>query len=143
VLDPELIRRAGVSIGEIERVTQEEERELERRERLYRSGRPPLDIAGKTVLLVDDGLATGSSMRAAIQAVRKLDPGRVVVAVPVAPADTCRALRAFADDVVCAATPDPFYAVGRFYDDFEQTEDEEVRALLRSAAARVGVQAFS
>ncbi|HTO74488.1 MAG TPA: phosphoribosyltransferase family protein [Thermoanaerobaculia bacterium] len=141
VLDPDLIRRAGVPSAEVERVTREEERELQRRERLFRSNQPPVDVEGKIVLLVDDGLATGASMRAAIQAVRRLRPRRVVVAVPVAPESTCRELHALVDDVVCVATPHPFEAVGRFYDDFEQIGDEEVRTLLRAAAARIGAEA--
>jgi putative phosphoribosyl transferase len=140
VLDLPLIRRAGVSPAEVERATREEERELERRERSYRAGRPPLDVAGRIVLLVDDGLATGASMRAAIEALRKLRPRRVVVAVPVSPEGICRELRSLADDVVCVATPEPFSAVGRFYDDFDQTSDEEVRALLETAAARVRIE---
>jgi putative phosphoribosyl transferase len=120
-----------VTTDEIARVAAREERELERRERLYRGeGRAPPVVAGRTVLLVDDGLATGASMRAAVEAVRAQHPKAIVVAVPVAPAETCDALRAAADDVVCAMTPEPFDAVGLWYDDFRQTTDEEVHALL-------------
>jgi predicted phosphoribosyltransferase len=102
------------------------------------------DVAGKTVILVDDGLATGASMRAAIQALRKLEPERIVVAVPAAPRSACRELAAQVDEVVCATTPSPFFAVGQAYRDFPQTTDEEVRELLRAAStsrpARAGTQ---
>jgi putative phosphoribosyl transferase len=114
----------------IDAVVAREERELERRERLYRGDRPPLDVKDRIVILVDDGLATGSTMRAAARAVRLLGPRRVVVAVPVASAQTCNELRGEVDDVVCARTPDPFMAVGVWYRDFAQTSDEEVHRLL-------------
>lgn len=140
VLDPRLISDLRISPDAIERVAVTERRELERREREYRAGYPPIDLAGRTVLLVDDGLATGSSMRAAIQAVRRLAPARVVVAVPVAPSDTARALADVADEVICAAEPERFWAVGGFYQDFEQTSDAEVRALLEQASARRSVE---
>jgi predicted phosphoribosyltransferase len=110
-------------------------RELERRERLYRGDRPPPDVRGKTVILVDDGLATGSTMLAAVRALRLQGPARIVVAVPVAAPDTCELLKAYVDEVVCAATPEPFYAVGLWYRDFSQTTDEEVRELLSGSAA--------
>src|SRR5205814_1060351 len=123
----------------IDRVAAQEQRELERREREYRGGRPPLDVRGKTVILVDDGLATGSTMRAAVAAVRKLGPAKVVVAVPVGAAETCEEFEGEADEAVCAREPDPFYAVGMWYEDFSQTTDDEVRDLLRrGGAARVG-----
>jgi predicted phosphoribosyltransferase len=134
VLDADLVERFGIPRDRIEAVTREEELELRRRERSYRGDRSPLDLRGRSVILVDDGLATGSSMRAAIAAVRRLGPGEIVVAVPVAPAATCRDLAGLADDVVCVASPDPFLAVGRFYENFEQTTDEEVRDLLESAS---------
>lgn len=117
----------------LDEVAESEARELERRERSYRDGRPAPSVAGKTVILVDDGLATGSTMRAAVAALRQLGPARIVVAVPVAAASTCQDLRAEVDDVVCLATPEPFLAVGRFYEDFSQTTDDEVRALLAEA----------
>jgi predicted phosphoribosyltransferase len=120
----------------IEAVSRAERAELERRERAYREDRLPLPIAGKTVILVDDGLATGSTMRAAVLAVRRLRPARVIVAVPVGAAETCAALRGVADDVVCPVTPCPFSAVGLWYMDFSQTTDDEVRRLL--SAQRVG-----
>jgi predicted phosphoribosyltransferase len=110
-----------------------EQRELERRERLYRGDRPPPDIAGRTIILVDDGLATGASMRVAVAALRQEHPARIIVAVPIAPPETCDVLRREADGVVCAMTPEPFYAVGLWYEDFTQTTDEEVRDLLERA----------
>jgi putative phosphoribosyl transferase len=117
----------------LDRVAAQELRELERRERSYRGDRPEPHVAGKTVILVDDGLATGSTMRAAVAALRAQDPARVMVAVPVAAPSTCEELRREVDDIVCLATPEPFLAVGRFYDDFSQTTDEEVRELLAPA----------
>jgi predicted phosphoribosyltransferase len=117
----------------IERVAQRETRELARRERVSRDSRRMTDLTGKVVILVDDGLATGSGMRAAIQALRELGPARIVVAVPAAPESTCRELGFEADEVVCATTPSPFYAVGEAYWDFTQTDDE-VRRLLSSSS---------
>jgi predicted phosphoribosyltransferase/uncharacterized protein (DUF2267 family) len=117
----------------IEAVTEEEKRELERRERLYRGDRPPPRLAGRTVILVDDGLATGSTMWAAVRAARQDRPARVVAAVPVADPDVCAGLRAEADEVACLFTPQPLHAVGVWYEDFSQTSDEEVRELLARA----------
>jgi predicted phosphoribosyltransferase len=114
----------------IQSVEAEERRELERREREYRGGRPPLDVRGKTVILVDDGLATGSTMRAAVAALRRLGPARIVVAVPVGAAETCEEFTEEADEAICAQEPTPFYGVGMWYEDFSQTTDEEVRELL-------------
>jgi predicted phosphoribosyltransferase len=133
VVNRDVVDALGIPPRVLDEVAAAEGRELERRERSYRGGRPAPDVAGRTVVLVDDGLATGSTMRAAVAALRQLKPARVVVAVPVAAASTCQELRAEVDDVVCAATPEPFVAVGRFYDDFSQTEDEEVSALLADA----------
>ena len=130
VLDENLIRVARVSDSDIERVTAAELAELERRERQYRGERPFPDLTGKTVILVDDGLATGSTMRAAVAALRREGPSRIVVAVPVAAPETCDSVREIADDVICALTPEPFRAVGLWYEDFSQTTDEEVRDLL-------------
>jgi putative phosphoribosyl transferase len=118
----------------IERVLAAEQAELERREQLYRAGRPPLDVGGRTAILVDDRLATGSTMRAAVAALRQRGAGRVVVAVPIAAPETCDELAAEVDAIVCAATPEPFHAVGLWYANFEQTTDEEVRELLEAAA---------
>jgi predicted phosphoribosyltransferase len=133
VLNPEPIRALGISDEEIRRAAAKEERELRRREEVYRGGHDPPEVEGKTVIIVDDGLATGSTMRAAALAVRQLNPARVVVAVPVAAAETCDAFRDVVDDIVCHVTPRPFRAVGLWYDDFSQTSDEEVRELLERA----------
>jgi predicted phosphoribosyltransferase len=133
VLNDDVVRGLDVTSEALERVAQEEGRELERRERAYREDRPPLDVGGKVVILVDDGVATGSSMRAAILALRRQQPARIVVAVPAAPESTCQELAIEADGVVCATTPSPFLAVGRSYRDFTQTTDDEVRDLLRAA----------
>jgi len=132
VLNPQM---AGLQIPQsaIDAVAAREEQELERRERLYRSARPPLGLEGRVVILVDDGLATGSTMRAAAMAVRQKKPLRLVVAVPVAAPETCDDFRAEVDEIVCALTPEPFRAVGLWYEDFNQTTDDEVRALLAAA----------
>lgn len=122
-----------VSAAAIEVVVAREQQELERREQLYRGDRPPLTIANRVVILVDDGLATGSTMRAAAIAVKQKNPQRVVVAVPVAASATCEEFRAEVDDVVCAHTPFPFHAVGIWYANFDQTSDQEVRALLEAS----------
>jgi putative phosphoribosyl transferase len=123
-----------VSQPELDAVIRKEERELRRRERLYRAKRPPLVVAKRVVVLIDDGLATGSTMRVAIAALRQQRPERVVVGVPIAAASTCQALSALADDLVCAVTPEPFHSVGTWYEDFSQTSDAEVRELLELAA---------
>jgi putative phosphoribosyl transferase len=133
VLNSEIVNELGIGEETLERVAAAELRELERRDHLYRGDRPHPDVSGKTVILVDDGLATGSSMRAAVRALRMQNPERIVVAVPVAAAVTCDALRAEADHVACFATPQPFYAVGQWYEDFSQISDDEVREMLRTA----------
>jgi len=133
VMNPDLTN-AGIPQATIDAVAARERVELARRERLYRGDRPPVAIADRTVILVDDGLATGSTMLAAATAVRRQRPRRTIVAVPVAAAETCRALRRIVDDVVCATTPDPFMAVGAWYDDFRQVSDDEVHALLDAAS---------
>src|SRR6266404_6549023 len=130
VLNDELVERLGIPDQMIDAVAANERQELARRERLYRGGRPPPDVCGRTVILVDDGLATGATMFAAIEALRKLTPARIVVAVPTASPDTCEEMKKKADEVICAITPEPFHAVGRWYRDFSQTTDEEVRDLL-------------
>jgi putative phosphoribosyl transferase len=137
ILDDEVIRMFRVPPEVIERVTEIETRELERRERQYRDGRPPPNVEEHTVILIDDGLATGSTMRAAVAALRKEDARKIVVAVPVAPPETCDALRDEVDDIICAITPEPFRAVGLWYADFSQTSDEEVRDLLARAAREI------
>jgi predicted phosphoribosyltransferase len=118
------------------RVVAQEQQELERREKVYRDNRPRPEVKGKIVLLIDDGLATGASMLAAIAALRRKEPERIVVAVPVAPPDTCAALRERADDVVCLLTPEPFSDVGVWYDNFAQLSDDDVCTLLKRAAER-------
>jgi putative phosphoribosyl transferase len=135
-LNEALIESLGIPPDLVSAVAAREQRELERRDALYRDGRPQVEVAGKTVILVDDGLATGASMHAAVAALRRRLPARVVIAVPVAPAQSCRELRAVADEVVCLLTPPSFYAVGSWYDDFRQVGDDEVRGLLGAAAAR-------
>jgi len=133
VLNEDVVRWYRIPAGIIEAVARDEERELVRRERTYRNGRPAVPIEGKVVVLVDDGLATGSTMRAAIAAVRRLKPSRVIVAVPVGARETCEELAALADDVVCARIPVAFSAVGLWYADFAQTTDDEVTELLQHA----------
>jgi putative phosphoribosyl transferase len=130
VLNPEVVRFYGISSSAIESVARVEARELERREREYRRGRPMADLTDKTVILVDDGLATGSTMRAAVEAVRQHKPARVIVAVPVGAPSTCAEFADITDETVCARTPQQFSAVGLWYRDFSQTTDEEVRTLL-------------
>jgi len=133
LLDEKVIRMAGVTEAQVAAVAAQEQLELERRERQYRGDRPDFDLRGKTVLLVDDGLATGFSMRAAVEALRAERPVWIVVAVPVSAPETCDAFRDIADDIICAVTPEPFMAVGLWYEDFSQTTDEEVHDLLARA----------
>ena len=130
----------GVSRESIEAITRREQQELERREATYRGDRLPLAVAGKIVILVDDGLATGATMQAAVAAVRRLDPGQVIVAVPVGARESCDELADLADAVVCPRTPFPFTAVGLWYDDFAQTTDQEVRELLLDAQGAPGAR---
>ncbi len=140
ILDAQIVESMGISEAEIERITAEESKELDRRERAYRGGRAPLNIRNKTVILVDDGIATGASTRAAIAALRELKPAKIVLAAPVAPASTCRHLRQEVDYFVCLETPEPFYAIGAFYEDFSQVSDEEVTTLLRLNNEQCGHQ---
>jgi erythromycin esterase-like protein/predicted phosphoribosyltransferase len=130
VLNEQVVNRLGIPAYVIDAVAAREERELARRERLYRGGRPAPDVRGRTVILVDDGLATGATMNAAVKALRQQQPDRIVVAVPTASPDICEKLKAVADEVICATTPEPFHAVGLWYENFAQTTDDEVRALL-------------
>ena len=134
VLNEDVVRMLRISDDVIDAVGAEERQELERRERTYRGNRPAPDVRGRTVILVDDGLATGSTMRAAIAALRQQRPARIVVAVPVGAPETCAEFQGEADEAVCARTPEPFYAVGLWYGDFSQTTDEEVHDLLERAA---------
>ena len=135
VLNEDAIGWYHVAEDVVEAVVASETRELQRRETAFRDGRAAAPIAGRTAIIVDDGLATGSSMRAAVTAVRRLTPSRLVVAVPVGASATCRKLQSIADEVVCAYTPEPFSAVGQWYRDFSQTDDDEVQSLLRAHAA--------
>jgi predicted phosphoribosyltransferase len=130
VINHEVVTYARVTQPLIDAVAAREERELQRRETAFRGDRPPLDVRGRTVVIVDDGLATGSTMRAAVQALRAMEPRRIVVAVPVGAAQACETIRREADDLVCLRIPEPFEAVGQWYDDFTQTSDAEVHALL-------------
>jgi len=130
VMNEEVVDAMQVSEEAIEHVAERELAELSRREELYRDGRPPIDIEDRPVILVDDGLATGASMRAALQALGGRGPSSITVAVPVASVETCREFADIADDIVCAATPEPFRAVGLWYQDFSPTSDGEVRRLL-------------
>ena len=132
VLNRDVLDYMPVPQRMIDAVAEREQQELERREREYRGARPPLDVKDKSVIVVDDGLATGSTMRAAVAALRKMEPRRIIIAVPIAAESTCNDFRAegIADDVVCLRTPEPFQAVGLWYADFTQTTDEEVHAIL-------------
>lgn len=129
--DSDIVDAARISESEIESIAAKEIRELERRESAYRGGRAPLAVKGQTVILVDDGIATGASMEVAIMAVRRMMPARIIVATPVAPVSTCRRLSSQVDDVVCPHVPVSFSAIGEFYEDFSQVSDEEVKDLLR------------
>jgi putative phosphoribosyl transferase len=135
VLNEDVVRWLGISPEQIDAVALEEQRELERRQAAYLEGRAPARLEGRIIILVDDGLATGSTMRAAVQAVRQMRPARIVVAVPVGAPDTCRELAAVADEVVCARMPEPFSAVGQWYANFDQTTDAEVMDLIHEHAS--------
>jgi predicted phosphoribosyltransferase len=136
VVDRQIVDEWRLTESAVEAVTANELAELTRRERLYRDARPAPDVQGKIVILVDDGLATGSTMRAAAAALRQQGPARIVAAVPVAPPATCRAFDQIVDEAVCALTPEPFLAVGYWYEDFSPTTDDEVRAILAAAEQR-------
>ncbi len=133
VLNDNIVRGLNISRTVIESVARKEGEELKRREQLYRGNRASLNVKDLTVILVDDGLATGATMRAAVQALRRQKPVSVIVAVPVASPEACQELGDEADDIVCAITPEPFYSVGSWYEDFSQTTDDEVRTLLKMA----------
>lgn len=135
ILSDDVVKAFGIPERVVASIAAQAEEELDRQERAYRDDRPPPDVKGRTVILVDDGLATGSTMRAAAAALRTQHPERLVAAVPVAPPETCAALQSEVDDVVCARAPEPFFAVGNWYDDFSQISDAEVRRLLRAGSA--------
>jgi predicted phosphoribosyltransferase len=135
VLNPEVVTALGLGPRTIEDVARRETRELERRERAYRGERPPPRVEGRSVILVDDGVATGATMLAALEALRQRGPREVIVAVPVAPPETCERLRRSADRVVCLATPEPFVAIGRWYGEFAQLDDGDVREALAGTRA--------
>jgi putative phosphoribosyl transferase len=134
VISNDVVRALGIPDRAIATIAAHEEHELKRREEAYRGGRAPPEVEGRTVMLVDDGLATGSTMRAAVAALKVQNPKWLVVAVPVAASETCEALRREVDDVICALAPEPFFAVGNWYQDFSQISDHEVRELLRDAS---------
>ena len=140
ILNQEVVRALGIPEYAIDSVAAKEQQELTRRERLYRGDRPALNVRGKTVILVDDGLATGATMLAAIKALRQQQAGRIVVAVPIAAPETCDQMREHADDVICAVTPEPFHAVGLWYENFAQNSDEEVRDLLNRSREEVAAK---
>jgi predicted phosphoribosyltransferase len=137
VLNDEIVRSLRIPDYVIDAVAAWEQQELARRERVYRGDRAQPNVHGRTVILVDDGLATGATMLAAIKALRQQQPARIVVAVPTASPETCEEMRTQADDVVCAITPEPFYSVGLWYENFSQTTDEEVRELLARSTSEV------
>jgi predicted phosphoribosyltransferase len=130
VINQDVVQALHIPQHLIDAIATREQQELQRRERAYRGDRPPPDVRGRTVILVDDGLATGATMLAAVRALRQEGAGRIVVAVPIASPETCDLLSKEVDDIVCAVTPEPFYAVGLWYEDFSQTTDDEVRELL-------------
>ena len=133
VMNEEVMRQIRIPASVVEAVAEREELELKRREAAYRGNRPPLEVKGLTVILVDDGLATGATMRAAVTALRKQNPGRIIIAVPTASPEVCNEFRADVDEILCGMKPTPFHAVGVWYEDFSQTTDEEVRQLLKAA----------
>lgn len=142
-LNDDVIRALGIQERYVERATAEQIEEATRRERRFRAGAPVVDARGRTVILVDDGLATGATMRAAARAIRARAPARLVIAVPVGARDTCAAMRGEADEVVCLAQPDPFWAVGAHYADFGQTTDDEVERLLSARRRHAASSTFA
>jgi predicted phosphoribosyltransferase len=142
VINEEVVRYLRIPEAVIDAVAEYEQEELERREHAYRGDRPPPDVKGRIAILIDDGLATGSTMRAAAAALRKQDPARIVIAVPVSSTETCNEFRSEVDEIVCAVTPEPFRGVGMWYKDFSQTTDQEVRDLLERARQEVAPQAI-
>ena len=143
VLNEDVVDYLRISEDVIDTIAAQELKELRRREIAYRGNRPEPDVKGKTAILIDDGLATGSTIRAAAQAIRQQEPARIVVAVPVSAPQTCDEYRIGVDEIVCAITPEPFYGVGQWYYDFSQTTDDEVRDLLQRARAQTNTAAVS
>ncbi|HEX5165813.1 MAG TPA: phosphoribosyltransferase [Thermomicrobiales bacterium] len=139
VLNDDVVGPLNIGPTTIERVAAREQQELERREAAYRDGRPRPNLRGRTVILIDDGLATGSTMLVAIRAIKQQQPARIVAAVPTAAPSVCAEIGREADEIVCAMTPEPFYAVGLWYDDFSETTDDDVRRLLQLASRRSAV----
>jgi predicted phosphoribosyltransferase len=135
VLNDDVVEHYDVTAHTLDEVAREQQIELDRREQVYRGGQPLTPLGGRIAILVDDGLATGATMKAAAKAVRALGPSRLVIAVPVGPASSCREMEAFADEVICAWIPSEFYAVGQFYRAFDQTTDQEIHDLMRDFAA--------
>jgi putative phosphoribosyl transferase len=143
VLSQELVKSLDISDAALEAVISKEKRELERREHTYRGDRPVPEVGNRCVILIDDGLATGATMKAAVLALRQQQPAQIIIGVPVAPPDTVEELRKEADEIICLATPEPFYAIGTWYVDFSQTSDEEVRTLLARAWRQVETDRLS
>lgn len=143
VLSQELVKSLNISAAALEAVISKEKRELERREHVYRGNRPVPEVGNRCVILIDDGLATGATMKAAVLALRQQQPAQIIIGVPVAPPDTVEELRKEADEIICLATPEPFYAIGTWYVDFSQTSDEEVRTLLARAWRQVETDRLS
>lgn len=139
VMNQEVVDWLRISREQIDSITAREQKEMERRDKAYRSARPMPELKGRTVIVIDDGLATGATMRAAVTALRTFNPARIVVAVPTGSPDVCDAFNREADEVVCLSTPEPFEAVGAWYADFSQTTDDEVRELLKKAHERADV----
>ncbi|MEO7560061.1 MAG: phosphoribosyltransferase family protein, partial [Nitrosospira sp.] len=138
VLNYDIIDLLNIDETVIDTIVAREQAELERRNRLYRQGKPPPAIEGKTIIIIDDGLATGATMRVAISSLRQAGAARIIAAVPVGAASTCDKIEEEADELICLHTPEPFYGVGQWYNDFSQTSDDEVRALLNNAATNPG-----
>lgn len=143
VINRDTLEALNIDEATFRTVAAQELIELQRREEAYRGGRPPRDVRGRIVILVDDGVATGASMQAAVLALRRQEPARIIVAVPVGAPGTCETLREIADDVVCVRMPEPFYAIGLWYEDFSQTRDQEVRKMLESVSANTGAPVAS
>ena len=137
VINQDVVRTFNIPQGVVEAVAKQELKELERRERAFRGDREMREIHDKTAILIDDGLATGASMQAALMGLRARDPARIVAAVPTAPLETCEALKPLVDEMICATTPEPFYGVGQWYEDFSQVTDEQVQTLLEQASQQV------